>query len=845
MKQKNYLIAFICFFLTTNFYADNFYVSAAGNDTTGNGSEGLPFLTISHAVEGGGAGSGDTIFVVGTVNQFSQISFNEAITFKGKSNAVINGDTNRLFIITANSGVSISFSDITFQNMNSGFQGAVLNSTSQTGMTFTFTNCNFFDNSTSANAGGGVFYFGQNPIVNLTGCTFNNNAVVTSIAGNARGGAISFNSTTTATITNCTFSNNKIARNDKFGGAAIRVNNNANITISNSLFYNNKAFNGSGGNSDFNGFGGTEMVITNSLAQFTNNVDTSTGSDLTADFTNTAFTFTSPNLTYTAPTSISDATPIDFGNDNNDAGAWDSKINIFEGTEGTEGTDGTTSILWSLATNWSSGVTPIGDGTENIAILTGRDCNMFSDGVAVNNIKVTSELRIQNDKVFIVNGTSDVTGIVRYFRNLTNDADLQKAWYLVSSPLSGEVFDTAFANKNDIATNGSNRGIATYNPGQTGPAAWTYFTGSNINASPGKGFSMKITPDGKTFAASGGEYADNAVGFEGDFNTEDVTINTNTTGFNLLGNPYAAHLDAGTFLGAATNSNLDQSQLWVWNQASGMYEVKTSGSGFMLAPAQGFFVSVNTAGSVTFAESNQLTTGGTFQKNSNPKVKLVLSDGQNNRFADIDYSSTTTKGYDFGFEGEVFGGIPNSLDVFSQLVENNQGKKYQVQSLPISEIENMVIPIGVKAASGKEITFTAEAMNLPNDVNVFLEDRTTNTVTLLNEANASYKVTLNEDTNDVGRFYLHTTSNQVLSTTGGLLENISIYATKNKTLRMIGLPTGSSSVKLFNILGKQVMQSRFISTGIKEISLPKLTTGVYFVRIDSEAGKLNKKIVIE
>ena len=136
-------------------------------------------------------------------------------------------------------------------------------------------------------------------------------------------------------------------------------------------------------------------------------------------------------------------------------------------------------------------------------------------------------------------------------------------------------------------------------------------------------------------------------------------------------------------------------------------------------------------------------------------------------------------------------------------------------------------------------------MNLPNDVNVFLEDRTTNTVTLLNEANASYKVTLNEDTNDVGRFYLHTTSNQVLSTTGGLLENISIYATKNKTLRMIGLPTGSSSVKLFNILGKQVMQSRFISTGIKEISLPKLTTGVYFVRIDSEAGKLNKKIVIE
>ena len=107
------------------------------------------------------------------------------------------------------------------------------------------------------------------------------------------------------------------------------------------------------------------------------------------------------------------------------------------------------------------------------------------------------------------------------------------------------------------------------------------------------------------------------------FNTEDVTINTNTTGFDLLGNPYAAHLDAGTFLGAATSSNLDQSQLWVWNQASGMYDVETSLSGFMLAPAQGFFVSVNTAGSVTFAESNQLTTGGTFQKNSTAALKIL------------------------------------------------------------------------------------------------------------------------------------------------------------------------------------------------------------------------------
>ena len=45
-----------------------------------------------------------------------------------------------------------------------------------------------------------------------------------------------------------------------------------------------------------------------------------------------------------------------------------------------------------------------------------------------------------------------------------------------------------------------------------------------------------------------------------------------------------------------------------------MYEVKTSGDAWVLAPGQGFFVNATSAGTVTFDESNQAATGNLFKR---------------------------------------------------------------------------------------------------------------------------------------------------------------------------------------------------------------------------------------
>jgi hypothetical protein len=156
----------------------------------------------------------------------------------------------------------------------------------------------------------------------------------------------------------------------------------------------------------------------------------------------------------------------------------------------------------------------------------------------------------------------------------------------------------------------------------------------------------------------------------------------------------------------------------------------------------------------------------------------------------------------------------------------------------------MVIPVGLKAEANKEITFSAEAMNLPVGIKVFLEDRVNNTFTRLDEANATYKITLDEKLDGVGRFYVHTTQS-ALSIDNVTLTGVSIFKANESTLRVTGLQQGKASLSLFNVLGKQVMSTSFEATASKDISLPKLATGIYFAKVQTAAGKLSKKIILE
>ncbi|MCL7753346.1 T9SS type A sorting domain-containing protein [Polaribacter sp. Z022] len=490
---------------------------------------------------------------------------------------------------------------------------------------------------------------------------------------------------------------------------------------------------------------------------------------------------------------------------------------------------GNTDTDWTKASNWS---TIVPTATTDVTIPSG-----LSNYPTANSAVTTNSITMASGTSFIANST--VTGNVTYNRTLNYVAGNANGWHLVASPVIGQAYNNTYASDNDLATSGSKRGLATYNDANAAGLKYTYLLNDDSNAgtfTSGIGYSVKRASTG-------------SIAFTGTLNTADVngvTVSTAGNGFNLLGVPYTSFISSQTFLDE--NTNLDQTQIWVWEQGvtGGNFITMTAkADNFILAPGQGFFVKANSGTTVNFSKSNQTANTDTFKKSSRTQVKLLMNDGVTNRFAKLYYENNVTKGFDAGWEGEVFGGINNSLDVFTQLVQDNQGKNYQVQSLPLADMESTIVPIGLRASSGKELTFTVDELNLPKEINVFLEDRLTNTFTQLNVDNSEYKITLTESIDGIGRFYLHTASS-VLSVGKDLsLEGVSIYKTNKSTLRIVGLQQGKTNVKIFNILGKQIMNSSFESIGVKDIAIPNTAKGIYVIQLETEAGKLNKKIILE
>jgi hypothetical protein len=489
---------------------------------------------------------------------------------------------------------------------------------------------------------------------------------------------------------------------------------------------------------------------------------------------------------------------------------------------------GATDSDWSTSSNWSNGI-PV--ATSDLLIPASlTNYPTASGAVTVNSVTINSGATLKAE--------DDFTGSVTYNRTVGFESGNLKGWYLMSSPVAGQVYDDAYVTANDIAEGtGVNRGIATYT---TASDSWVYHQGAaSATFTAGKGYSVKRQTNTGT------------VSFTGTLNTSDAGVDfvLDNTGnrINLLGNPYTSSISSGTLLANAAALSGTQT-MWIYDQTSGTnggYAVSTLVENFILAPGQGFFVTANIAGgTVNFAEANQSHNADTFQKTANTEIKVLISvDGFQN-YAKVYYLDNATIGFDVGYEGELFGGTSDSFSIYTQLLTDNIDKKYQVQSLPNSDYENMVIPVGISADAGKEITFTADALNVPSGLKVFFEDRQTNTFTRLDETNSEYKVTLTETLNGVGRFYMHTTAS-VLSTEDIILNSVRIFKTDSSTLKITGLPKGKTSFYLYNILGKEMMTTIFTANGNKEISLSKLASGIYLAKIQTEKGVISKKIILE
>ena len=484
--------------------------------------------------------------------------------------------------------------------------------------------------------------------------------------------------------------------------------------------------------------------------------------------------------------------------------------------------DGSLNTDWANTSNWATGELPGSDNNVFIPDVENKPIINSSSHAVIQDLDVSTAGLTINDGSLLVNGSS--TGNITYTRNLTTSN-----WYLIGAPLNGVTFNDSYVSSNSIDSGTNNNlGIASYN---TTNDSWDYLqVGETINPTAGQGFAIKRTAAG-------------LIQFSGTLRTEDVVINLNQGGngnYNLISNPYTSSISSASFL-QDNSDQLASETLWVWNESTGTYQAKVTGENFILAPTQGFFVRGNGNNSVTIKKSYQ-TNGGVFQKSEVYLISMTASDGIQERSLKFYFTDDATKGFDNGWDGELFTGQPQDFVIASALLANDNGDSFQIQGLPKSDINSIKIPILLTAKKGQEITFSINS-NIPEEIEVYLEDTETDNFIRLDETGSFYQISVTEDLNGKGRFYLHTNLG-TLSSSNSQIGTPSLFYTNGK-LKWKELSNGIYNLKIVNLLGKEILSLKNINSTQATVPINNFKKGLYIVTMYSNKEKITRKIMIE
>ncbi|RXJ44425.1 T9SS type A sorting domain-containing protein [Gelidibacter gilvus] len=344
-------------------------------------------------------------------------------------------------------------------------------------------------------------------------------------------------------------------------------------------------------------------------------------------------------------------------------------------------------------------------------------------------------------------------------------------------------------------------------------------------------------------------------------NTETVEITANGKNYwNLIGNPYPTYIDSQAFL----NKNgefLDPNATAIYGYNSGKApSVGTIGnftiinnltnSTVNIAPGQGFFIAKNRSSStnqISFTTAMRTLTGTDDfilgrQPSPHQMLRIQAGDKTDNFATEIYFHENSTLGLDPGYDAEIFSGTSSNLMLFSHLVENNLGRNMAIQSLGLADLNDVIIPLGLKVAQGRQVTFNIQSSTLPVETQVYLEDKAANTFTLLNTNN--YTFTPDAAISGSGRFFLRI-GNTTLSTIDIDSSSIRLYV-NDQTIYINGQLLADTKISIYDIQGRLVLTSNLNEGSERNtIKTTNLNSGIYVVKLDNEKQSQTKKVIIK
>ncbi len=500
--------------------------------------------------------------------------------------------------------------------------------------------------------------------------------------------------------------------------------------------------------------------------------------------------------------------------------------------------------------------------TANIVVVNPEaSLTINSSDLTANNIILES----RSDKYSSLLSNGTIAGTVNYDRYVneigtTNSSNNGND--LVSSPVMGEIFNDAFVNKNPaLAENPGNIGQFAFAPFNTSSLAYENYDIDSNNDNTNEGSFNLESGAGYRVATIDGS----PLRFSGTVNTGTVSAPV-ASGWNLIGNPYPSYLKVNDgsdgFLNNTTNiSLLDETNVGIYGYdattAGGIwtiYNLSNTNSSTVIAPGQGFFVNTSGTGSNIEFTSNMrsLNSGNPLydddfivgRTSDQMKVlsKIQVSIGTEIYKTDIYFIDGRTRGLDPGYDAGAFQG--NAAGIFTNLVEENSGVEMAIQALSYEDFNDVVIPLGIKADSGMQLTIGIdETSTLPSNINVYLEDNIANTLTLLNSND--YTFTPTEELNSTGRFFLHFSST-TLSLDDRYLNGLQIFTSVNpKQLIVNGKLKDTSILDLYDIQGRLVLTKKLNNySNSNTIRIDSFKSGVYIVKLKNGSLTLTKKIII-
>ncbi len=524
--------------------------------------------------------------------------------------------------------------------------------------------------------------------------------------------------------------------------------------------------------------------------------------------------------------------PVDFspGSDNTDGSSL-TDPNTWTGATDTD---------WATGSNWVNGIAPrsiddilIPNGLTNYPVISSTTGGVGNDLT----VEGAASLTINGGGSLILNGAS--VGNVTY-----NIAIPDTNWHLIGAPVSGQDYDSAWFTANNIASGtGSNRGVSTYINTTDGDGDWVYAqdgaTGTFANTS---GYSV-LTNAAGDISLTGNLLTNNlAVPITSSPVAPGVS-NSN----NLVGNPFAAYVSIDDFLTLGTNSAALEDvreAVYVWDGSA--YLPLTTG---FIHPGQGFFLSSASASESVDINENMLShqTGVTFfnTPTNDATINLIMAVGNEARSTRVNFIDGKTTGLDPRFDVATFTGQTAGLEIYTALVDGSyQDTNFALQALPETDLDNMVIPVGVTASAGEAVSIVAEINGLPVNTNVYLEDRSNGTYTLLGNGN-SFDFTAAGDMTGFGRFYLHTTtqtlSNEII--TQNL--DVTVFQSDLNTLSISGLNGSAASFQLYDLLGKRVISENLNENSVQAtIDISNIKSGVYIAQLASGDEATSIKLII-